>query len=83
MKSRIAKLAAVATVTLLCLGIPALGGPPGPPKPPGPPVPVVRAPEGGAAWLYLILAALVCFGALYLRSKLEARTAKRFLTSDR
>ena len=46
-------------------------------------VAVVSASEGGAALLYLLLAALCCFGALYLRNRKQGGMLKRLYASYR
>lgn len=46
-------------------------------------VTVLAAPEGGAPWLYALLASVACIGALYIRSKKQIRIPRPLLGERR
>jgi hypothetical protein len=62
MKNRVLGLVGSIVAALLCFAVPAFAVPPTTSN-------VMVVPEGGAAWMYLLLAGAPCFGAVFFHSR--------------
>ena len=60
MKNRVLGLVGSIVAALLCFAVPAFAVPT---------FNVTAVPEGGAAWMYLLLAGVPCFGAVFFHSR--------------